>query len=90
LAALLEMEQVKPADLNAIANLTRAAIAQQRWAAEQKERDQQQHPPAAEPQGALQQPQALNPRPASASQEAPATGSDVTDAADHHDAPPVA
>jgi hypothetical protein len=36
LGTLVEMEQVKPADLNAIANLTRAAIAQQRQAAELK------------------------------------------------------
>src|SRR5713101_2699227 len=32
LETLLEMEEVKPADLSAVANLTRAAIAQQRWA----------------------------------------------------------
>jgi hypothetical protein len=41
LASLLEMEQVKPADLNAVANLTRAAIAQQRQAAELKARAEQ-------------------------------------------------
>ena len=41
LASLLEMEQVKPADLNAVANLTRAAIAQQRQAAEHKARAEQ-------------------------------------------------
>jgi hypothetical protein len=41
LATLLEMEQVKPPDLNAIANLTRAAIAQQRLTAEVKARSEQ-------------------------------------------------
>ena len=42
LETLLEMEEVKPADLNAVANLTRAAIAQHRWAAELKLRAEQQ------------------------------------------------
>jgi hypothetical protein len=36
LATLAEKEEVTPGELNAIANLTRAAIAQQRWAAEAK------------------------------------------------------
>src|SRR5438132_6405686 len=41
LTTLLEMEQVRPADLNAIANLTRAAITQQRQSAELKAEDDQ-------------------------------------------------
>jgi hypothetical protein len=41
LATLLEMQQVRPADLNAIANLTRAAIAQQRQTAELKARGEE-------------------------------------------------
>jgi hypothetical protein len=49
LDSLLEMDEVRPADLNAIANLTRAAIAQQWWAAESKERDEPRHTPAAKP-----------------------------------------
>jgi hypothetical protein len=48
LAALVEKEEVKPGDLNAIANLTRAAIAQQRWAAELKTQGGQQHQAAAD------------------------------------------
>src|SRR6266851_5155831 len=35
------MEEVKSADLSAVANLTRAAFAQQRWAAELKTRAEQ-------------------------------------------------
>jgi len=42
-ASLAEKEEVTPGDLNAIANLTRAAIAQQRWAAELKAQGEQQH-----------------------------------------------
>src|SRR5260370_14141007 len=41
LATILEMEQVKPADLNAVANLIRAAIAQQRQTAQVKARDEE-------------------------------------------------
>ena len=41
LETLLEIGEVKPADLNAVANLTRPAIAQQRWAAELKSRGEQ-------------------------------------------------
>jgi hypothetical protein len=41
LATLLEMQQVRLADLNAIANLTRAAIAQQRQTAELKARGEE-------------------------------------------------
>jgi hypothetical protein len=48
LAALVEKEDVKAGDLNAIANLTRAAIAQQRWAAEQKTQGERQHQAAAD------------------------------------------
>ncbi len=51
LETLLEMEEVKPADLNAVATLTRAAIAQQRWAAELKLRAEQQKRAADTPQG---------------------------------------
>jgi len=43
LATLAEKDEVKPSDLNAIANLTRAAIAQQRWAAELKAQQERQH-----------------------------------------------
>jgi len=41
LESLAEKEEVTPGDLNAIANLTRAAIAQQRWAAQMKRQGQQ-------------------------------------------------
>src|SRR5229473_6116628 len=51
LETLLEMAEVKPADLNAVATLTRAAIAQQRWAAELKARAEQQKRAADTPQG---------------------------------------
>ncbi len=51
LETLLEMEEVKPADLSAVANLTRAAIAQQRWAAELKARAEQQKRAADTPEG---------------------------------------
>jgi len=42
LATMAEKEEVKLGDLNAIANLTRAGIAQQRWAAQLKARGEQQ------------------------------------------------
>ena len=48
LATLAEKEEVTPGDLNAIANLTRAAIAQQRWAAELRAQGEQQHQAVAE------------------------------------------
>jgi Protein of unknown function (DUF3486) len=48
LATLVEKEDVKAGDLNAIANLTRAAIAQQRWAAELKAQGERQHQAAAD------------------------------------------
>jgi hypothetical protein len=53
LTSLAENEEIKPADLNAIANLTRAAIAQQRWAAELKAQAQQPHQAAADGKRAL-------------------------------------
>src|SRR5713226_3483881 len=51
LETLLEIGEVKPADLNAVANLTRAAIAQQRWAAELRVREEQQNRAADRPEG---------------------------------------
>jgi len=48
LATLAEKDEVKPGDLNAVANLIRAAIAQQRWAAELKEQGEKQPQVAAE------------------------------------------
>jgi Protein of unknown function (DUF3486) len=48
LATLAEKDEVKPGDLNAIANLTRAAIAQQRWAAQLKAQGERQPHAAAE------------------------------------------
>jgi len=47
LATLAEKEEVTPGELNAIANLTRAAIAQQRWAAEAKAQEEPQPQTAA-------------------------------------------
>jgi len=48
LVTLAEKEEVTPGDLNAIANLTRAAIAQQRWAAQLKAQAEPQHQTAAD------------------------------------------
>ena len=48
LASLAEKEEVEPGDLNAIANLTRAVIAQQRWAAQLKAQGEPQHQAAAD------------------------------------------
>ena len=91
LAALLEMEEVKAADLNAIANLTRAAIAQQRWAAEQKERDQQQHTPAAAPVGPSDRLQPPDGRPTIAPLEpAQTTGAAPSIGAERQDDSPAA
>jgi hypothetical protein len=64
LASLLEMERVKAADLNAIAHLIKAAIAQQRWAVELKAREEQKQAPGAKPGGKPDRPQVLNARPA--------------------------
>src|SRR6266851_602893 len=54
LETLLEIGEVKPADLNAVANLTRAAIAQQRWAAELKSRGEQPQRAADKPEDGTQ------------------------------------
>jgi len=90
LAALLEIEEVKPAHLNAVANLTRAATALQRWAAELKARDEQQHTPAAKPDAPPDQPQTPNPQPTPAQrQPARATGSIPTVEAERKGNPPA-
>src|SRR5713101_8544121 len=81
LETLLEMEEVKPADLNAVANLTRAAIAQQRWAAELKSRGEQPQRAADKPENGTQNapPQKpSNPQPAIAPLHQPASGGTVT------------
>jgi len=75
------MEEVKPADLNAVANLTRAAIAQQRWAAELKARNEQPKPAAGKPETKTQnepEPPAPNAQPATVPLQQPATASAVT------------
>jgi len=79
LARLLEMEEVKAADLNAIAHLTRAAIALQRSNTELRARGEQQpHPPAAKPEPTPKQAQ-INAQPAiSPQQQAQATNFAVT------------
>ncbi len=56
LATLVEMDEVKPSDLNAVANLTRAAIAQQRWGAELKARNEHRHESPAKPKDGLDEP----------------------------------
>src|SRR5713101_4818570 len=80
LETLLEIGEVKPADLNAVANLTRPAIAQQRWAAELKSRGEQQQWAADKPEDGTQNepPQKTsNPQPAIAPLHQPASGGTV-------------
>ncbi len=78
LETLLEMEEVKPADLSAVATLTRAAFAQQRWAAELKVHAEQQKRAADTPQGGTpneppQTPPNAQPAIAPPQQQAPTT-----------------
>ena len=82
LETLLEMEEVKPADLSAVATLTRAAIAQQRWAAELKARAEQHKRAAGMPQGGTsneppQTPPYAQPASAPLQQQAPAAAPSV-------------
>ncbi len=81
LESLLEMEEVKPADLNAVANLTRAAIAQQRWDAKLKARNEQPKPAAGKPETKTQnepEPTAPNAQPATVPLQRSATASAMT------------
>ena len=87
LETLLEMEEVKPADLSAVANLTRAAIAQQRWAAELKARAEQHRskPENGTPNEPPQIP--TNAQPAVASPQQQVTGAAPTVKAERRDGP---
>ena len=87
LETLLEMEEVKSADLSAVANLTRAAFAQQRWAAELKARAEQHRskPENGTPNEPPQIP--TNAQPAVASPQQQVTGAAPTVKAERRDGP---
>src|SRR5712691_5567801 len=81
------MEEVKSADLSAVANLTRAAFAQQRWAAELKARAEQHRskPENGTPNEPPQIP--TNAQPAVASPQQQVTGAAPTVKAERRDGP---